>query len=319
MAVNRIALLRSMRLPVDYRTSVLKAPFPYFGGKSRVASVVWSRFGDVRNYVEPFCGSLAVLLARPTPPRTETVNDADAYLSNFWRAIQLDPDAVAKWADWPVNEIDLAARRDWVFAQTEFRDRMWRDPEYYDAKIAGWWVWGMCGTIGSSWKAKSTHLGAGMGIHRPGTHLGDAGMGTRLECLTEYFRALSARLERVRVMCGDWSRVTSPTVTTHNGTTGVFLDPPYSSDCQQDCYAVNEVVSDKVREWAIERGDDMEMRIALCGYEGEHEMPETWECFAWKARGGYGNRSDKRGRENAHRERIWFSPHCLRKMKKKEA
>lgn len=30
----------------------LAAPFPWFGGKSRVAHVVWSAFGDVPNYVE---------------------------------------------------------------------------------------------------------------------------------------------------------------------------------------------------------------------------------------------------------------------------
>jgi hypothetical protein len=35
----------------------LRAPFPWFGGKSRVADLVWDRFGDPRNYVEPFCGS----------------------------------------------------------------------------------------------------------------------------------------------------------------------------------------------------------------------------------------------------------------------
>ena len=41
---------------------MLKAPFPWFGGKSRVADIVWDRFGDVANYVEPFFGSGAVLL-----------------------------------------------------------------------------------------------------------------------------------------------------------------------------------------------------------------------------------------------------------------
>jgi hypothetical protein len=30
---------------------ILKAPFPWFGGKSRVAEIVWDRFGDVPNYV----------------------------------------------------------------------------------------------------------------------------------------------------------------------------------------------------------------------------------------------------------------------------
>jgi len=39
-------------------------------------------------------------------------------------------------------------------------------------------------------------------------------------------------------------------------------------------------------------------------------MPETWECVTWKALGGYGSQSNKRGRDNAYRERIWFSPSC---------
>ena len=42
----------------------LRAPFPYFGGKARAAPEVWRRFGDVKNYVEPFFGGGAVLLDR---------------------------------------------------------------------------------------------------------------------------------------------------------------------------------------------------------------------------------------------------------------
>jgi hypothetical protein len=43
----------------------LKAPFPYFGSKSRIAGTVWHALGDVKHYIEPFFGSGAVLLARP--------------------------------------------------------------------------------------------------------------------------------------------------------------------------------------------------------------------------------------------------------------
>ena len=74
-----------------------------------MADEVWLRLGDVDNYVEPFCGSCAVLLLRPSEPQTETVNDADGLLSNFWRALKYAPDATAKFADWPVNENDLHA------------------------------------------------------------------------------------------------------------------------------------------------------------------------------------------------------------------
>lgn len=351
------------------KMSDLKAPFPYFGGKRRVAHIVWPRFGDTLNYVEPFAGSLAVLLARPYEPRTETVNDKDAYLSNFWRAVQADPEAVARYADWPVNEADLHARHLWLVNQADFRERMMTDPEYYDAKIAGWWVWGISAWIGSGWCDVSGAVSSqipqlvnsqGMGVHqllmtrngrtrpnlRPAQgieglprqlpHFGDHGRGIHAPSrqlpqtksadgehrqhlqngIYGYMQALQARLRRVRVVCGDWQRVTGKSVTWKIGTTAVFLDPPYNADANRadGLYANDDLqVSTAVREWALAEGDNPKMRIALCGYEDEHgpHMPDTWECVAWKANGGYSNQNSN-GNDNASQERIWFSPHCLK-------
>jgi DNA adenine methylase len=298
----------------------LQAPFPWFGGKSRAADLIWSRFGNVPNYVEPFAGSLAVLLSRPHAPGTETVNDADCYLANFWRAVQHAPEDVARWADAPVNEADLHARHRWLVAQADFRERMKRDPEFYDARIAGWWAWGICSWIGSGWcpsRARGDgpaqqlpHLGdAGRGLHRKLPHLGDAGRG---DVLSVWFSAIAERLARVRVACGDWTRVMGDSVTVKHGITGVLLDPPYSSDEHEVEYAAHSDVAADVRAWAVEHGNDPRLRIALCGYDGEHEMPRGWEVVAWKAKGGYGSQGQGRGRDNARRERIWFSPHCLR-------
>ena len=293
----------------------LRAPFPWFGGKSRAASLIWERFGDVANYVEPFAGSLAVLLSRPTEPKIETVNDLDCHVANFWRAVQADPEAVEKLCDWPVNEADLHARHLWlVQGLPAHRERMMTEPDYFDAKIAGWWVWGICQWIGSGWCAelkpsrKRPHVGgAGMGVHRKRPHVGDAGLGGLFEDLT-------ARLRRVRVCCGDWLRVLGPTPTYQNGLTGVMLDPPYADTADRDASLYREdslSVAHDVREWAIENGDNPLMRIALCGYEGEHVMPASWECVEWKANGGYGGQSKGHENPNAKRERIWFSPHCI--------
>jgi DNA adenine methylase len=228
----------------------LKAPFPWFGGKSRAAELVWQRFGEVKNYAEPFAGSLAVLLQRPFPPGTETVNDKDAYLVNFWRAIRWAPEEAARWADWPVSEADLLSRHKWLMTAGAKRLELLRDdPEFYDARVAGWWVWGLCSWIGSGWcvhrrngrqPEQLPHLGtAGMGINRKLPHLSDGGQGInrklphlgdagRGEHITEYFRALAARLRDVRIACGEWDRILSPACTTKHGVTGVFLDPPYT-------------------------------------------------------------------------------------------
>ncbi len=134
----------------------LKAPFPAFGGKSRIAAKVWEALGpDVRNYVEPFCFSSAMLLRRPGGPGpVETINDRNAFVANFWRAVRADPEAVAAHADWPVNEVDLHARHRWLVTSDEAHARLEavrRDPEAFDAKIAGWWCWGACCWIGSGW------------------------------------------------------------------------------------------------------------------------------------------------------------------------
>ena len=88
----------------------LSAPFPWFGGKRRIAPLIWQRFGTCRTYIEPFAGPMATLLARPSPQGNEIVNDLDCYVANFWRALQRDPEAVAWLADYPVNEADLVAR-----------------------------------------------------------------------------------------------------------------------------------------------------------------------------------------------------------------
>lgn len=312
----------------------LKAPFPWFGGKSRVAPIVWERFGKVDNYVEPFFGSGAVLLGSPCINSVETVNDLDGFVANFWRAVAKDPDEVARYADWPVNENDLHARHAWlVNRREELVPRLEGDPEYYDAKIAGWWVWGCCCWIGSGfcsgngpWSVvdgKLVHLGnKGRGINRQRVHLGTKGQGINRKLvhlgdkgqggIYEWFSVLSDRLSRVRVCCGDWLRVLGPSVTVKQGLTGVFLDPPYGADAKRtpNLYAKESMtVAEDVRDWAIENGNDKRIRIALCGYDGEHGMPDSWECVAWKAGGGYGSQGNG-DNINASRERIWFSPYC---------
>lgn len=338
----------------------MKAPFPWFGGKRRVADIVWQALGDVDNYVEPFAGSLAVLLERPLDhggiaTGAETVNDKDAYVANFWRAVTLAPDEVAKHADWPVNETDLFARHLWLVNEGKERiARMEADPDFYDAKVAGWWVWGQCAWIGSGWCSgkgpwgkgeggRPTKGNAGRGVNRNLPHLGNAGKGAPHSAgdmtsggsgapkatwnqshwrkddgeplVYGYMRALQARLRRVRVCSGDWARVITRGALSCGRTVGVFLDPPYDMELRSnECYSTDTAwISAQVREWAIAHGDDSRLRIALCGYDGEHEMPQTWRVHEWKAAGGYAahGSKDSAGKENRHKERIWFSPSCI--------
>jgi DNA adenine methylase len=352
-----------MTLLRDHPMPKLMAPFPWFGGKSKIAREVWSHFGQVRNYVEPFAGSLAVLLLRPCPfEGKETINDIDGHVSNFWRALRSDPEKVAYHADWPVIENDLHARHAWLVGQkNSLQTRLEGDPDFFDAKIAGWWVWGVSCWIGGEfcsgkgpWHVQEVdgvkhlirserngnddgngishqriHLHQLTGVNRESIKCDEEGVprrridvhfprgikSQRASSLLMYLGELSDRLKHVRVCCGDWSRVCTNTPTTLQGLTAIFLDPPYSESAGRNpnTYTCESLtVAKDVLRWCLEHGDDPKLRIAFCGYKGEHHLP-GWTAVDWKTKGGLAHTSNGscKGKANANKERVWFSPHCL--------
>jgi len=333
-------------------------PVPYFGGKRRAAGLIWERFG---------CSEL---------PKVATANDMNGFVANAMRAMAADPNGVAEWCDWPVSEVDLHARHRWLLAEMKtLRARLEECPTCYDARIAGWWIWGASQWTGSGWceegtkpSAKIPRVGAksevgshakGMrgpsrrlpdlagstqwGTDEPNTRAGKgihgatmrgpsrqlpnlAGSSARGETfvnhgcgingaqirtrLHDVFSELQRRLRPImRFACGDFERVLTPSVTWRHGPTAVLLDPVYKGFA--DVYGgIGKDTAERAEKWARENGERSDLRIALCGYEGDYDLP-GWEVVAWKAKGGYANQGDG-SNENAKKERIWFSPHCLR-------
>ena len=126
---------------------MIKAPFPYFGGKSKAAALIWSRIGaDIGNYVEPFFGSGAVWLGRPAEfSGWATANDIDGLVCNFWRAVKHYPEATAAAADCLIHEAELHARHlELVDRKADLSARLMGNPDYCEIDLAGWWAWGAC-------------------------------------------------------------------------------------------------------------------------------------------------------------------------------
>lgn len=106
----------------------MKPPFAYFGGKSILAPKIAAMLPAHGHYVEPYCGSLAVLLAKQRAGM-ETVNDLDGALVTFWRVLRerpadlarvcaLTPHSLAEFrdaadVDAPADDLEVA-RRIWV-------------------------------------------------------------------------------------------------------------------------------------------------------------------------------------------------------------
>jgi DNA adenine methylase len=106
----------------------LRPPVPYYGGKILLAPRLVQLFPSHVHYVEPYAGSLAVLMAKDRSPM-ETVNDLDGDLMTFWRVLReratdlarvcaLTPHARAEHvqsfrADGEPDDLEMA-RRVWV-------------------------------------------------------------------------------------------------------------------------------------------------------------------------------------------------------------
>jgi DNA adenine methylase len=105
----------------------MKPPMPYYGAKQTLAERIVSFFPPHKHYVEPFCGSLAVLLAKE-PSRMETVNDLDGSLMTFWRVLldrPLDLERVCAFT--PHSRAEYEACRDGepVEDEIEVARRVW--------------------------------------------------------------------------------------------------------------------------------------------------------------------------------------------------
>jgi DNA adenine methylase len=105
----------------------MKPPFPYFGGKQRIADQIVALFPQHDHYIEPYAGGLSVLMAKPVS-KLETVNDLDGDIMTFWRVLRDRPDELervcaltphSRAESIAVRDLDVAddvehARRVWV-------------------------------------------------------------------------------------------------------------------------------------------------------------------------------------------------------------
>lgn len=124
----------------------LKAPFTYFGGKSIVSSFVWQLLGnDIKRYFEPFAGSLAVLLARKREKGLvyhDIVNDLDCLIINVWKALKYAPEKLAYLCVDPVSHVLLWQRACFIVEHKDYLlKRMLEDDNYYDVKLAAYWLY----------------------------------------------------------------------------------------------------------------------------------------------------------------------------------
>ena len=312
----------------------LLAPFPWYGGKRRWAQSVNAALGKVDVYVEPFAGSLAVLLQREPAPR-EIVCDLDGMVVNFWRAIAADPEQVAYWGDAPTYHHELTARRNWLARwAAETGDWLSQDPDHWDARAAGYWCWCVTNWIGGVSDMLLVqrdqipyvqHYAGGQGVQvqldkRPHVQGHEGGQGVQVQLdkrpyvsgrgawLLPWFERLASRLRGVVVLNRAWQSSLTDTLLWQTPScppcdVGILLDPPYVTGNRDPALYGSEDGDNPALEswaWAVEHGE--KHRIAYACHYGDFEPPPGWRMETM---------SMTADRTQGKADCMMFSPACL--------
>lgn len=193
---------------------------PWFGGKRTLAPVIVRQLGEHRQYFEPFCGSMAVLLEK-TPSAHETVNDLHGDLVNLALVLQDEATAVTLYdriqrtlfCEGLLEEAERILQVDWG-GQVSGERAYW----YF---LASWM--GRNGVSGT--RAKDYQLAVRW----------TAGGGTptvRFRSCTESIPAWHARLKNVVILNRDAFGIIprfddQPHV-------AIYVDPPYATESRGD-------------------------------------------------------------------------------------
>lgn len=222
----------------------MKPPFPYAGAKGTLAEKIVSLLPEHIHYVEPYAGSLAVLLAKP-PVRMETVNDLDRDLVTFFRVLRDRPTELAR-----VCKLTPHSRAEY----TDLRSAPLDGDELEVARRV--WVLltqGRGGTLGSltGWRHFVTPRGSSIG------------MPAYLDGYVERMEAVAERLHAVSLEC-----MPALDLIVRYGVEPealLYVDPPYLGSTRGVLYRHEMKSDDEHRDLAAVL-HDCRATVVLSGY-----------------------------------------------------
>lgn len=230
-------------------------PFPYYGAKAKLAPWILSHIPKHKNYVEPFCGSAAVLMAKE-PSHCEVINDLSGDVVNFWRVLRDRQDELVS-----------------VLQLTPFA----RD-EYYAAR-------NVAEDVSSVERARRFFVRCNMAFNADtGSTVGFSGsVPNRTAKSTTFIRRVDKRLFRIAHRIRDVEIENIDALKLINRwrdtETVLYLDPPYlnSTRVTHRNYAV-ESGSDEFHSALIDSVADFPGTVLLSGYKGGLYERLGWRC-----------------------------------------
>lgn len=260
-------------------------PFAYFGGKTNLAQRIVALLPDHDHYVEPYAGSLAVLLAKPRVS-IETINDLDGDLVTFWRVLRDRPEDLRR-------AMDLTPH-----ARAENATVLERLASCDDDLERARLVWvklsqGRGGTMRTTgWRYYRNPAGTGTSMSG---YL--AGYAMRVPACAERLRGVSLECRDALALIGDYGQ---------DARTLLYCDPPYLGSTRSRNYRHEMASEDEHRDLAGVL-HACASAVVLSGYHSDlyDDLYDGWHRVELTAWTGNGIRDGRSKAEGARVEVLW--------------
>jgi DNA adenine methylase len=247
----------------------LAPPLAYYGAKVTIAEKIVRLLPRHEHYVEPFAGSLAVLLAK-RPSRMETVNDLDQDLMVFWKVLRDQADDLERaCALTPHSRAEYEGARDADLTAL---------PDLERARLV--WVrltQGRAGTLRpTGWRHYQDPAGCSSGMPR---YL--AGYVSRLAPVADRLAPVSLECRPALELIEAYGR--------HRGVL-LYVDPPYLGSTRARNYR-HEMSSEADHRQLADALKACKAAVVLSGYHSPlyDELYADWERFEIDAFTGQAN------------------------------
>lgn len=274
------------------KASTARSPFPWFGGKQRLADDIISFFPPHRVYVEVFGGGASVLLSK-APSTLDVYNDREDGLVGFFRCLRDEPDRLV-----PLLELTPYSRTEFLECVDTWRfvaDPVERARRFYVA---------VSQCFGGHAVKDDRSGKRGWGGARLGRmHLSRA---ASTKNRVDHIWRFVDRMRSVQIDNLDWraclDRYDSPD-------TVFYLDPPYVPATRRSGGYTHELTLDDHEE-LVARVLDLDGVAVISGYEHETYAPlvdagfTRREFSVWSTAA---QRSVSRDRDR-RTEVVWASP-----------
>lgn len=268
----------------------ISPPFGYFGSKNRIALRLCKDLPPHNCWVEAFCGSAAMTLAKEAAP-IEVINDIDKEIINLFRQLRNNSEELLRVLNFT------------PYAAQELYDARIKDEGDTDLERARKFIIQSMMAINGSFGRDRGGFSTSHSYTRNNTEA----RVNRWNNLPERLEKVIERLKRVRIENKDARRLLQKYV--NRPATLVYLDPPYFAD-RTNGYNI-DANDEEFHKALLTLANEANCMIFISGYESDLYNSQLTEENGWKKKKIMTNTKGSDGVFQPRTEIVWMNRNYL--------